>query len=85
MGKVKEALFDSDHQNIGEHEHYHEYMSRRLAEVDLDPAKRTWEYDGQGMRRDKQTGLQTQDFVDCVDRIEKKLDFLMKKMYVDEK
>jgi len=27
----------------------------KLSEVDIDPDKRTWYYDGQGIRRDKET------------------------------
>lgn len=27
----------------------------KLSEVDIDPDKRTWYYDGQGIRRDKKT------------------------------
>ena len=27
----------------------------KLSEVDIDPDKRTWYYDGQGYRRDKET------------------------------
>ena len=27
----------------------------KLSEIDIDPDKRTWYYDGQGFRRDKET------------------------------
>lgn len=27
----------------------------KLSEIDIDPDKRTWYYDGQGIRRDKET------------------------------
>ena len=27
----------------------------KLSEIDIDPDKRTWYYDGQGYRRDKET------------------------------
>lgn len=27
----------------------------KLSEVDIDPDKRTWYYDGQGIKRDKET------------------------------
>lgn len=78
--RLKEALLNS-HVDSG-YESYHDYMRRRLAEVendpvDLDPDDRHWEYDGFGRKRDKSTFA---DVEQVMDRLEKKLDKLISKL-----
>jgi len=49
--------------------------------VDLDPDDRHWEYDGFGRKRDKTTFA---DVEQVMDRLEKKIDKLLAKMYVED-